>query len=69
MEHETTENPCVASSILAWTTILSAEQALSRAFFVAQLLNTGNSLKTHGHTLFFSCPHDVYTFEWFNATL
>jgi len=29
-----TENPCVASSILARTTILSQEQALSGAFFV-----------------------------------
>jgi len=31
--HETTENPCVASSILAWTTIFSAEQALFEGLF------------------------------------
>ena len=32
-----TENPCVASSILAWTTIFSTEQVLSGAFFVTHL--------------------------------
>jgi hypothetical protein len=33
--HETTENPCVASSILAWTTIWSANKPFSKGFFVS----------------------------------